>query len=127
MRAAVFLFMLVLSSLMVVPAFAGFKDGNDLYKDCSATEMQYFSRGICLGFVMGVFDTAEKHELSGYRFCPPAKLTAGQMQDVVIKYLANNPAKRHMLAYALVVHAAVEAFPCKGSSLEGGNNSNPFR
>jgi len=41
-----------------------------------------------------------------------AKVTYGQIKDIVYKYLDNNPAKRHIRAHSLIRFALLEEFAC---------------
>ncbi|HMS25934.1 MAG TPA: Rap1a/Tai family immunity protein [Burkholderiaceae bacterium] len=41
-----------------------------------------------------------------------AKVTLGQIKDIVYKYLEDNPAKRHIRAHSLVRYALMETFAC---------------
>lgn len=41
-----------------------------------------------------------------------SKVTYGQIKDIVYKYLADNPAKRHIRAHSLVRFALLEDFAC---------------
>ena len=43
---------------------------------------------------------------------PPRNITAGQAQDVVKRYLENNPEKRHFSADSLVINAVAQVWPC---------------
>jgi len=45
--------------------------------------------------------------------CIPASSQAGQLKDIVVKYLRDHPETRHFEAYALVYVALGQAFNCK--------------
>ena len=60
-------------------------------------------------YVVGVHDALKIKEL----FCVPNKVTVGQMADVVVKYLTNNPENRQEQAHYLVRLALTEAWPCR--------------
>lgn len=47
-----------------------------------------------------------------YFIAPPSKVTLGQMTDVVIKYMNENPAQLHKSADSIVVSAISKDFPC---------------
>jgi hypothetical protein len=89
-------------------AHAEFKTGNDLLSDLNASD--FFTRGLALGYVMGTFDVGQ-----GYLHCPPAHVTAGQVQDMVRNYLTNTPAERHLSADILVNKVLKGVWPCKSS------------
>lgn len=66
--------------------------------------------GICVGYLAGFL---ARHRLQESRiFCIPATATNGQMMDVVIAYLRNNPSVRHHQTSVLMTIALVGAFPC---------------
>ncbi|MEA9426253.1 Rap1a/Tai family immunity protein [Aeromonas caviae] len=88
---------------------AGFNDGNALFNACSNGD-GYFKEGQCLGYVTGVFDSYEDTYI-----CAPNHVTAGQAKDIVVKYLAEHPGKRHEPAAFLVGLALMDVFPCKKS------------
>jgi hypothetical protein len=64
--------------------------------------------GLSSGYVNGVVDVANT-----FFFCTDANTTRGQFIDIVRKYLANNPEKRHLSANSIVVEAMAKAFPCR--------------
>jgi Rap1a immunity proteins len=85
----------------------GWYDGNELYRWCTGAD-----RSGCLGYVTGV--ASVEAALNAIPICFPAKATANQLRDVVIAYLRDNPADRHMSALVLVSNAYVASFPCRG-------------
>lgn len=97
-----------------LPAHAGFDTGNRLYEDCRAAN--YFNRGYCGGYVTGIVDTLEALQSRGVlpatALCVPEDATKGQLADVVLKYLEQNPERRHLEAGGLVPEALNRAFPC---------------
>ena len=96
-------------------AQAGFDTGNRLFEDCRAGN--YFNRGYCGGYVTGIVDTIEALQARGVlpadALCVPEESTKGQLADVVIKYLEQNPERRHLEAGSLVPAALNRAFQCK--------------
>jgi hypothetical protein len=44
--------------------------------------------------------------------CPPPEATIGQVKDIVVKYLRNNPQRTHLRFMDLVMEAQRKAFPC---------------
>jgi hypothetical protein len=105
------------STVSPMPARAGFKTGNDLLRECEAGEGRGSSMlmwGTCAGYVIGAADaigfwTAVENGES----CIPASSQAGQLKDIVVKYLRDHPETRHFEAYALVYVALGQAFNCK--------------
>jgi hypothetical protein len=95
----------VLASLLLTTSVhAEFWDGNRLLDRMNggiAEQMQ------ALGYVMGISDMGQ-----GTLHCPPPNATAGQMEDIVKRYLNNNPAVRHLSADTIVNRALALVFPC---------------
>lgn len=95
---------------------SGFKTGNDLLTECEAGEpprSDSLNWGICMGYVTGAADALGFWSAVGTgKSCIPQGSQAGQMRDIVIKYLRDNPARRHFDAQALVFGALKEAFGC---------------
>jgi hypothetical protein len=52
-------------------------------------------------------------------FCSPENVTAGQVSDMVKRYLDNNPSTRHKTAESLINLALKQAWPCANNR---GNN-----
>jgi hypothetical protein len=78
--------------------------GNTLFADCTQTS-GYYNNGFCLGYVVGT-----AHALANV--CMPNGSTQGQMRDVVLRWLENNPDKRHYDASSIVAYVLGQAFPC---------------
>ena len=92
-----------------IPVHAEFKDGNKLLAEMGAAMEQM----VALGYVTGVADA-----LNGSSVCPPPNVTAGQMNDMVLKYLENFPQTRSFSGDVIVQRVLVTVWPCKkGSSL----------
>jgi hypothetical protein len=107
---AVALSSLTASSLTAGEAGAGlFKDGNSLYEDCRSSDIP--AQTGCLGFVVGVADTASALEFK--YLCIPNGVTARQLEDIVTPFLRDHPEDRHWSASGLVLSALAKAFPCK--------------
>lgn len=103
--------LLVLAS----PSYAqGIKTGNTLLAECRSESE--FKQAICLGFIMGAAEAllVFKHAVPGQSelFCNPPSVTTGQLQDIVIFWLEDNPVERHNSASALILLAMRDAFPC---------------
>jgi hypothetical protein len=88
-------------------------DGNSLLEICKAPEGSQ-ARYNCLGYVLGVSDTLADLTTMGAlpgSPCLPTGVTAGQMSDVVVKYLAENPKNRSFSSASLVIGALTTAWP----------------
>ena len=83
--------------------YQAFENGNALYKHCEARD------SFCADYLEGVADTLISVDIG----CVPAGVTAGQMRDVITKYLNNHPETRRYVAASLVYLALDEAFGCK--------------
>jgi hypothetical protein len=111
----------VLGLLVPGMALAENSDGNWLYRYCSSPtgDISYAQQvALCVGFVQGVAETLVATKQLGQSTAPvpcygEGSVTAGQLKDVVTKYLAGHPEVRHYDAASLVMRALVEAFPCK--------------
>jgi len=71
-----------------------------------------FSRGYCLGYI-----TASANALSIFspeRFCPPKKITKGELSATVITYISeNNSNSLKLRANQLVTRALLNKFGCR--------------
>ena len=71
-----------------------------------------FSRGYCLGYI-----TASANALSVFspeRFCPPKKMTKGELSATVIAYISENHSNSLKLrANQLVTRALLNKFGCR--------------
>lgn len=89
--------------LLAAPLRAEWMSGAQLEETCTASAP--VDRAMCLSYVMGVLDG-----MRGMERPPrvPDDVSAGQVRDVVVRYLAENPA-RGPLQGREVVRAAVAA------------------
>ena len=110
---AVFLLMFVREAYAQTPVIPTYS-GNDLLRDCT-DDKTVTQKSFCLGFIMGIWDAAVVEEgvfhPSKPKFVIPEAANLGQLKDVVVKYLNEHPANRHLNAGVLVVIALKEAFP----------------
>ena len=96
--------LLPLTLLLAINNANSASDGNAFYELCTTKE------GYCTAFLAGYVHGARIH---GGRFCIPEKVNSGQVLDVVIQYLQQNPAYRYKEVYALINTAIHEAWPCE--------------
>lgn len=98
---------------IISQAFATFYDGNRLQSLC--TEEGQIGLTMCMGYISGVSDTIDssKNNLFGYKVCQPQRVSVGQIKDISVVWLKQNPQFRHFPATVLVIAALAEAFPCK--------------
>lgn len=103
-----------LISATCVSGHAGYYEGNDLYKHCSANPGAS-GYGYCIAYVAGVSDTMELWRIKeGDTECVRHSVKLGQLADVVRRYLATHPADRDKNAEMLVISAIRDAF-CRKS------------
>lgn len=105
-RNAVGIGMAAALGLSATAARAEWMSGNQLRDACSTSAP--VDRAMCLSYVIGVLD--------GLRYLDqppkvPEDATAGQVRDVVVKYLADHPETRNQQGRALVRAAIVNAWP----------------
>ncbi|WP_417243016.1 Rap1a/Tai family immunity protein [Celeribacter sp.] len=125
----------VLAFLAAIPC-TGYADtvtGNDLHSACTANgEIKDLQFGYCIGYIGGAFEgikfgagavmfqampessTTEVDQASNAMlgFCIPENVERGQIVDVTMKYLEENPQSRHESARGLLFQALQSAFPC---------------
>lgn len=128
----------VLALIMLLPTFAAAKTGNDLLGECSVA-LKFFSNqnvssqadsikiGNCIGFVIGVMQTATLKNASpgnhptketATPFCAPPDVSVEQVIRMTLKRLQTNSAELDLDAAAVVLRAVSEGFPetCIGDS-----------
>lgn len=100
------------------PASAnGFVSGNKLYEYCRASDGTYESIA-CFNYIIGAADvflgaSQFNEAVFGWRVCPPGGLTQGQIEDIVVRWLRENPSDRHYSAVSAVGEALATSFPCR--------------
>lgn len=107
------------SATLPSPAFAQYFTGNKVYELCSTAKTSstyYQDDAFCAAYIAGVADDLELIRIVGNRpQCIPAGVTVGQLRDVVLKRLRENPAERHLSAAAIARFAIMEAYPACGT------------
>lgn len=96
--------------------------GNGFLRVCSDLgEKTPMASSYCMGYLSGLTDgMAVIKVASGYRaYCIPQKdgryaPTNGQLLDILLKYIRENPQIRHQSTSALFFKAMREAYPCRG-------------
>jgi|SRR5262245_1419654 len=101
---AAFLFWFALET----PAEANFISGNSLLDACEKTDAA--SSAFCMGTILAYYDML--YEMQYYCEDESRNRTAGQLRDVVVKYLREHPVGRDIRASALSFFAITEAFDC---------------
>lgn len=101
-----------LTALLASPAsadYGGFLKGNDLIRFCDPN-----ARQTAFGYAAGALEATQAASGMGtsITYCLPKDVTLSQTTDVMCKYLAENPANRHLSAGMLTLMAFTEAWPC---------------
>lgn len=119
-RKATALALTVMLSAVISPAMA--ETGNEMISGCTeflkdnTNPGNYFSAGVCAGFVTGVTNTLAYARLNNpatVPICIPNGFTVGQGARVFLKYLSDHPESLHIEATALAITAYRDAYPCK--------------
>jgi hypothetical protein len=83
-------------------------------RNAAASDDQQLQRyAACLGYVAGASDALTVEGIRHY--CLPFRSDAGEITEVVAKYLDQHPEELHMPAYTLVVQSLARAYPCAGN------------
>jgi Rap1a immunity proteins len=90
------------------------KTGNGLFSLCRSDE---FSREMtaCYSYIEGTLDgwlTSENTFNHEPGFCIPQGVTLMQLRDSFVRWLENNPERRHEEGSVLIVDSVIHAFPC---------------
>jgi hypothetical protein len=106
MRALLLISGLFMAAFASSPATAGFQSGNDLYGICKNADVS--APWVCLGYAEGAFDAYSSWGM----YCAPNGVEAGQVRDVLTRYLENHPENRQNAAAELSIRAFSQAWPC---------------
>ena len=100
-----------LASAFFRPVEAHFVTGNDLLKNCTSTDRDtaYGQHLFCTGIIVGYY---EMLTFLQFNCGDNSKKTAGEIEDVVVKYLKEHPAERSKPAATVSAIAISEAFKC---------------
>jgi len=104
-------------------------DGNELLRDCKANievldnpkkagQDDFIKLTSCLNILHGLLDMHEIYTQmfnSPKIFCVPESVNLGQLAQVVVKYLNDNPQILHELDTLLIIKALKNAYPCKAN------------
>jgi hypothetical protein len=90
--------------------FTAFETGDELFDVCNVptVDPRHFNDP-CSGYIAGASDVLN----SQGTVCTPKEVTVHQTVDVILNYLREHPAQRHMAAPMLIGAALGQAFPCK--------------
>lgn len=98
----------------------GMQSGQDAYSACANTEKpvgdEVTAAFVCLswinGAVQGAIATKSLNEDKPEYCAPEVGGSTGQYADIFMKFLRDNPEKRHRPAIMLFHQAMAKAFPC---------------
>ena len=110
------------------PASAEYLSGNVLYRYCTGTEGSFSQASqslLCSSYIQGAHDGLEaagkyvsfkaNMEEDPIRVvCVPSGVETGQLKEIVVAHLRDNPADRNLSASVLVLAALAKAYPCSG-------------
>lgn len=98
---------------------AGALTGNEFLASAEGND---FDKAMAIGFVKGVYAGQQNMAMFAKAYpdhfglkvipCFPGNVTAGQAQSVMVKYLQENPERRHEDAYLIAYWAFASAWPC---------------
>jgi Rap1a immunity proteins len=86
---------------------AALSTGNEFLTMCDTEEP--IGRVFCAGYVSGIAGMLSDQRL----ICVPSNVTAGQMKQVALRYLQDNPKIVHHPPASLIAFALIGAFACK--------------
>lgn len=94
--------------------FENTQTGNGLLGLCRSSDN---SREMlaCYSYLKGTLDgwlTSENTFRNEPSFCIPKGVTLIQLRDILVRWLDDNPERRHAEGSALIVNAIVRSFPC---------------
>jgi len=89
---------------------ADYINGNQLLEKCTSSSFE--RKLFCLGYIEAISDAMQHQTINGFKGCVSTEIAAGQLQDVVVDFLRQHAADRHLAAESMVARAVSEAFPC---------------
>jgi len=72
-----------------------------------------YGKALVIGYVLGVVDSYD-----GSAFCIPENMKSGEMRDLVIEALQDNPSLNDHNAADLIFRGFSAAFPCQGRKIK---------
>jgi hypothetical protein len=98
-------------SSFYAPVTATAYTGNQLLPECETTNVSY-CLGEISGFRLGFGFVMNRWQVEPKLMCVPDGVSNGQLRDIVIQYIRENPQTRHESAQFLIVWSLEKAFPC---------------
>lgn len=105
---------LIVAIFVADPSKAAMDSGNSIWSYC---QKKISSKLICAGYIHGVADAIFNLGELGqpfvlWRACYQNGITNGQIKDVVVQFLRDNPSLRNGPAPLLIAEALSKAWPC---------------
>lgn len=92
---------------------AAFTTGNELLRDCEPTNaLSLHCLGYINGFRLGFGFVMNRWQIEPKEMCIPDGVTNGQIRDVVLQYIRENPQTSHESSQFLILWSLSKAFPC---------------
>lgn len=113
MRVIVSLGATLVALAVFPPSAAGSSvTGNEFIQDCNSDEPM--RKIFCYGYVAGMLDGMAVGRVGiSPLFCLPANVTVGQVADMTLKALREQPQTRHLPMRVTLAVEVIRAFPCK--------------
>jgi hypothetical protein len=105
--------------VLSVTAHADYKTAGEVMDACRSNAPNSYALGY--GYLMGVADSlATYNDQFGSRntaanACIPNSVKAGELGDVFIKFVHDNPSREHLGAVSVAISAFQVAYPCAGA------------
>ena len=94
------------------PCAGEIRDGSALLQQCTATIGAFVD--FCYGYIDAVADYLfQKHAMGEFRACASNPPDDAQLRFVVVQFLRDNPALRHLGAPELIARAISEKYGCR--------------
>ena len=105
--------------LIVLPALLALQPVTAGAGQTERTEFETWCRqgsasasGACLAYLLAARDVLTQDSIEGVRACLPDAVKLGELQRIVLEWLAANPDARSASALGLVARAYAARFPC---------------
>jgi Rap1a immunity proteins len=101
----------IFAALPIAASAADYVSGNTFTEYCSSKNTMIY----CHGYARAVGDTLKLWQgisPESAAVCLDAKVNTGQLVDIGLTFIKNNPKERHQIAAALLGAAFADAWPC---------------
>jgi hypothetical protein len=109
--------LVIMAALLIVAAPAkaqneradAFERGNNFVRFCEGSIRNKIE---CMAYLLGVFHGSQFGGATK-TVCLPEGVDTGQLYEVAMAYIRNNPARAHWAPFGLMLLSWKEAFPCE--------------